>query len=116
MPIQTKRIYDPPAPADGHRVLTMRYWPRGIRKELVDSWDRGLAPSSELLADYRTGAIDWPGFTRRYRHEMTTRPDSIEAIAALRERASGETVTVMCGCKDETHCHRALLKEIAFPS
>ena len=113
MPIKTKRIYEPPSPADGHRLLTMRYWPRGIRKELVDAWDRGLAPTRELLAGHRSGAIDWPEFTRRFHHEMATRPESIEAIAALRERAVRETVTVICGCEDESRCHRTLLKEIA---
>ncbi len=37
MPIQTKRIFDPPAHADGHRLLVMRVWPRGVRKERVDA-------------------------------------------------------------------------------
>ena len=61
MPIQTKRIYDAPSPSDGHRLLVMRVWPRGVRKDRVDAWDRGLAPSTELLADYRAKTIDWPG-------------------------------------------------------
>mgnify|MGYP001501160956 CR=1 FL=1 len=36
---------DAPDPDDGFRVLVMRLWPRGIRKGLVDTWDRGLSPS-----------------------------------------------------------------------
>lgn len=31
--IQCKRAYDPASPADGHRVLIDRLWPRNVRKE-----------------------------------------------------------------------------------
>ena len=58
MTLCTKRVHDPPSPEDGHRLLVMRLWPRGVRKERVDSWDRGLAPSRELLADLNSGAVD----------------------------------------------------------
>jgi len=30
--IKTKRIYEPADPSDGHRLLIMRRWPRGIKK------------------------------------------------------------------------------------
>ena len=38
---------------DGERLLVMRYWPRGVRREAVDRWLRDLAPSPELLREYR---------------------------------------------------------------
>ena len=112
MPVRTKRIYEPPEPDDGHRLLVMHYWPRGIRKALVDEWDRALAPTKGLLSDLRTGAIDSPTYRTRYRHEMASRPESTAAVEAVRERAERETVTLMCWCPDVNHCHRGLLKEI----
>ena len=112
MPIRTKRIYDPTEEDDGHRLLVMRLWPRGIRKERVDAWDKGLAPTRELLSDFRSHAIDWAEYARRFRVEMAERPDSIKSLAALRERASRETVTLHCSCKDSSICHRTLLKEL----
>ena len=38
--IQTKRVYDPPARADGKRFLIDRLWPRGIKKRnlKIDGW------------------------------------------------------------------------------
>jgi ribokinase len=30
--VQIKRIYDPPAPENGFRVLVDRAWPRGVEK------------------------------------------------------------------------------------
>ena len=110
MPLRTKRIYDPPSPDDGFRLLIMRLWPRGIRKGLTDAWDRGLAPSRELLAEFNAGALDWPTYRGRFLHEMATRLDSIEALASLRARAATQTVTLLCSCKDEGRCHRSLVR------
>ena len=110
--LRTKRVYDPPSPDDGYRLLIMRRWPRGIAKGKVDAWDRGLAPSSDLLTDFRRGLVSWDEYTRRYLWEMGNRPDAIEAVAGLRERARRETVTLICGCVDPEHCHRTLLREL----
>ena len=107
--IKTKRIYEPAAPADGHRLLIMRRWPRGIKKTAVDSWEPDLGPSLPLLTDYRQGKIDWPALAERYREEMAGRPEALAKAAAL---AKAGDVTLLCGCQDETHCHRTLLKAI----
>lgn len=112
MSLRTKRIYDPPAAGDGHRLLVMRFWPRGVRKERVDAWDRGLAPSRELLTDLRSEAIDWVTYTRRFHWEMAHRDDAVAAFASLAQRAETETVTLLCWCHDETRCHRTLLKAL----
>lgn len=112
MPIRTKRIYDEADATDGHRLLVMRLWPRGVRKERVNAWDKGLAPTRELLTEFQSGAIDWPEYARRFTSEMAERPDAIESLASLRERARTETITVLCSCKDESRCHRTLLKEM----
>jgi uncharacterized protein YeaO (DUF488 family) len=109
--LRTKRIYDPPEPDDGHRLLVMRLWPRGIRKELVDEWDRA-GPHPELLADYRSKHIDWPEFERRYVVEMAERPESVATVAGLGERAARETITVLCSCEDASACHRSLLQTL----
>ena len=45
-----KRVYEPPAPEDGTRILVDRLWPRGLSKEAarVDEWPKALTPSTEL--------------------------------------------------------------------
>ena len=107
--IKTKRIYEPADPTDGHRLLTMRRWPRGIKKTAVDSWEPNLGPSLPLLTDYRQGKIAWPALAKRYRQEMAGRPEALANAAAL---AKAGDVTLLCSCPDETQCHRTLLKEI----
>ena len=107
--IKTKRVYEPPHPSDGHRLLIMRRWPRGIKKTAVDSWEPDLGPSLPLLNDYRRGRIDWPALAQGYRQEMAGRPEALAKATAL-AKAGG--VTLLCSCQDETRCHRTLLKEI----
>src|SRR5262245_17309582 len=104
--LKLKRVYDRPEPSDGRRMLIMRLWPRGIRRSQIDEWNRDLAPSRELLADIKHHGLSWDSFVKRYRQEI--RP---EAIADLRRRARKETITLLCSCEDENHCHRGLLRD-----
>jgi uncharacterized protein YeaO (DUF488 family) len=106
MPVRTKRIYDPPSPEDGYRLLIMRLWPRGIRKELVTRWEPELGPSRALLNDFHSGVVDWEKYTARYLAEMAEKRG---LIAEVKKLATGRTVTLLCSCKEERHCHRTLL-------
>jgi uncharacterized protein YeaO (DUF488 family) len=108
MTIATKRIYEPAAASDGTRVLIMRLWPRGIRKERVDRWLRELGPIKPLLRDFLDGKVDWPTYRRRY-HAGLRRPEAKEELAEVRTLARQGPVTLLCGCADENHCHRSLL-------
>ena len=61
--VRTKSAFDPIEESDGKRYLVMRYWPRrkGCTKERlgVSEWLRELAPSPDLLHDWRAGRITW---------------------------------------------------------
>jgi uncharacterized protein YeaO (DUF488 family) len=107
--IATKRIYAPADPADGTRVLIMRLWPRGIRKERVDRWLKELGPIKPLLRDFLDRKVDWPTYTARYLAGLE-RPEAQEALAEVSALAREGRVTLLCGCADETHCHRSLLR------
>jgi uncharacterized protein YeaO (DUF488 family) len=107
--IRTKRIYDPPSPEDGYRLLVMRLWPRGVAKAAVDAWEKDLGPSRELLTSFRTGKLDWEGLAARYREEMSARSKMLERYRDLARR---QTITVLCSCQDEDRCHRSLLREM----
>jgi uncharacterized protein YeaO (DUF488 family) len=106
--IRTKRVYDASTASDGARVLIMRLWPRGIRKDRVDLWLKELGPVVPLLRAYRGGKLDWAEYRRRYLKGLE-RPDAREAVARVRELARKGTVTLLCGCPDEARCHRSLL-------
>ena len=108
---RTKSVYEPAEPADGRRVLVTRYWPRGVARAAVDEYVSALAPSRELLHAFKDGAMDWDAFRERYLVEMSA-PAARAEIARLAERAGSEPVTLLCVCREESRCHRSLLREL----
>lgn len=108
--IRTRRVYDPPVPDEGYRILVMRLWPRGIGKAKVDRWLRELAPVLPLMRGFRGGDVPWDDYRPRYLAGLE-RPEAqahVEEILALaRERG----VTLLCGCEELRRCHRSLLQQ-----
>jgi uncharacterized protein YeaO (DUF488 family) len=112
--VKAKRIYEPPAPGDGARVLVMRLWPRGIRKEAVDLWLRDLGADVGNIRAWKAGRLDWPEMAKRYR-AGPREPAAAAALAELRRLARRRTVTLLCSCEDEARCHRGILKSLLRP-
>jgi uncharacterized protein YeaO (DUF488 family) len=105
-------IYSPEAAleAQGVRVLVMRIWPRGVRKDRVDVWLKDAAPSRELLDGYHHKGVSWACFETAYRREiLEQRPEVLDELLKL-EREHG-TVTLLCfeRIPPEEHCHRQAL-------
>ena len=113
--IAAKRIYDPPSESEGTRVLIMRLWPRGIRKSRVDVWLKELGPVLPLMRAFRGGKIGWAVYRRRYLAGLA-RPEAQAPLAQVRAAAREGTVTLFCGCPDESRCHRSLLRAYLLDS
>jgi uncharacterized protein YeaO (DUF488 family) len=110
--VKTKRAYEPPEMSDGDRILVTRYWPRGISKKRlsIKEWLRNLAPSKELLRDWKNEKISWKQYTIRYHEEMRSQREAIRDFA---NRASRDTTTLLCfEREDDPCCHRHLLKKL----
>lgn len=113
----------------GLRVLTMRRWPRGIRRQDLDLWMPSAGPSIDLLTALHMEAIDWETFLLRYCEEQEeqqscrivsyTDPDkpvsyeysqrSLDYLQIL-ERQHG-IVTLLCW-ETGPLCHRHTLKRL----
>ncbi len=102
-----KTVYDQRDEADGRRILVMRLWPRGVSRDKVDAWMKELGTDRELIRKWKSGGITWAEFTRGYAAGLKGKEEALRALAA--ESRVG-TITLLCGCKDEAHCHRTLLK------
>ena len=109
--IGTKSVYEPADPSDGRRILVTQYWPRGVPGTAVDEYVRRLAPSRELLHAFKRGDIGWEGFRAGYLQEMENE-EAQKDIRRLAERARSEPLTIMCVCRDESSCHRTLLRDL----
>lgn len=109
MAVKTKNIYEPAKADDGFRVLVMRLWPRGVKKEKIDYWEKELGTPQDLIKKWKSGSIKWQDFSRQYLKFAAAHKDKIDELA---RRAKKGTVTLLCSCRDAEHCHRELLKQL----
>lgn len=84
--ISIDRIYDPPRPEQGARVLVDRLWPRGIRKTDagLDYWEKDLTPSTDLRTRLHSGAVSTEEFADDYRAELASSDAPERFIRQLR--------------------------------
>ncbi len=108
--IATKRVYDPPSPEDGFRILIDRLWPRGLTKEKarVDLWLKEIAPSDDLRKWFGHEPEKWPGFKKRYFDELKRHPELVETII---EKGRTGPVTILFGAKETRYNNAVALKE-----
>ncbi|MEU7059497.1 DUF488 family protein [Streptomyces sp. NPDC046197] len=112
MSVRVRRIYEPPEPDDGVRVLVDRLWPRGVSKEdaHVDEWPKGLTPSTELRRWYHAGEGSYEEFRHRYEQELSE-PEPAELLDHLKELARKGTVTLVTASKAPEGGHAAVLAD-----
>jgi uncharacterized protein YeaO (DUF488 family) len=113
------RLGTPRLENEGVRIGTVRRPPRGVPKtrfssgNWYDVWFPTLAPSVETMK-IALGAKtpgDWDKFARKFRAEMAS-PESAHAIELLAILSHTADFSVGCYCKDESRCHRSLLREL----
>ena len=88
--VKIKRVYDPPSPSDGRRILVDRLWPRGLsrKRAAIDQWAKDLAPSDEIRCWFSHDPKRWAAFQLRYRAELRSRRPRVAELAreAARQR------------------------------
>jgi uncharacterized protein YeaO (DUF488 family) len=109
--ICVKRAYDPPSPEDGARVLVDRLWPRGLRKvdAAIDCWLKEIAPSSDLRRWFGHDPSRWEEFQRRYRTELSARPEPLNQLRVL---AGQGALTLVYAARDADHNHAVVLRDM----
>jgi uncharacterized protein YeaO (DUF488 family) len=105
------RVYDPPTPDDGARVLVDRLWPRGLSKEraALDLWCKEIAPSNELRTWYGHDPARFEEFAGRYRSELES-PAQSAAFENLQARCRREIVTLLTATKALELSHAVVLE------
>ena len=119
MSVRIVRLGTPRAKGEGLRLGTVRYPPRGVRKDqyaardFFDVWLPDLAPSPATVKVAQAATTDrqWQGYVKRYRREMAA-PEKrrlLDLLAALSRHAD---FSVGCYCEDEQRCHRSILRSL----
>lgn len=111
MDVRVKRVYDPPEPADGTRILVDRLWPRGVSREraAIDDWLRDLAPSTELRRWFSHDPARFDEFRRRYAAELTGRNSALDD---LRRTAKKGPLTLVYSARDTEHNDAVVLADV----
>jgi uncharacterized protein YeaO (DUF488 family) len=109
--IKLKRAYEPPAPADGRRILIDRLWPRGVSKAKVAiaDWMKEIAPSTALRQWFGHDPARWQEFRRRYAEEIR---GQAEQVRELRRLAAEGPLTLVYSAHDEAHNDAVVLRAI----
>jgi uncharacterized protein YeaO (DUF488 family) len=107
--IQIGRVYAPPSPDDGARLLVDRLWPRGIKKESLRlaGWLKEVAPSVPLCKWFGHDPAKWEEFRRRYSAELNQNPKAWQPVV---QAAREGKVTLLFAASDTDHNNAVVLK------
>ncbi|MGV3743228.1 MAG: DUF488 domain-containing protein [Burkholderiaceae bacterium] len=119
MTINIIQLGTPRSPGEGLRLGTVRRPPRGVRKgeyarkNFYDVWMPQLAPSAELLKEWKEIAdeSEFAVFERKFKREMTA-PDAARLLDFLVALSHQTNLSLGCYCKDESSCHRSILRKL----
>jgi uncharacterized protein YeaO (DUF488 family) len=117
--IRIVRLGSAREPDEGLRIGTVRRPPRGVRKDeyatrdIYDVWFPNLAPSQALLKEVFPVVDErsWKSFKRKFLAEMKS-PEASRDLDLLAALSHQTNFSVGCYCKDETKCHRSVLREL----
>ncbi len=107
--IPIRRVYEPPAPEDGARLLVDRLWPRGVTKAKLQlaGWLKEAAPSDSLRRWFDHDPTRWEEFQRRYKAELEANPNAWQPIL---QAARDGRVALLFAAKDADHNNAIVLK------
>lgn len=107
--LRVKRVYEPPAPGDGLRILVDRLWPRGLPREkaALDAWMPEVAPSTALRRWFGHAPSRWAEFQRRFAAELSARSDAVHVLA---DQVRGRQATLLFGARDLDHNNAVVLR------
>ncbi|HMT32819.1 MAG TPA: DUF488 family protein [Dermatophilaceae bacterium] len=112
-PVRVARVYDPPDPTAGQRVLVDRLWPRGLSKQraALTLWCKEVAPSTELRRWYAHDPAKFTEFATRYRSEL--RDDThAAALAGIRQLMTTGPIVLLTASRRSDLSEAAVLESI----
>lgn len=102
----------------GHIVVVTHYYPRFLKRKLVDEYLKDLAPTKELLTEFKetekSAGDHNAGFeSMNYEAKFTLSESGLAELSRLSSLAGTKDVYLVCHCGVGQRCHRELLLMIA---
>ncbi|MCM2323604.1 MAG: DUF488 domain-containing protein [Oligoflexia bacterium] len=99
-------------------VVTMRRWPRQLRRALRDEYVSTLSPDIRLLDDFlalrrQLGDHDLAFDRARYERRFELTDEGIRELQRLSDLSRKKDVYLVCQCGSGHKCHRELLLILA---
>ena len=99
-------------PPDEHLICVSRTYPRFIKHDKMTHMFR-LAPSKQLLQDWKKKRITWEEYTERFNKKMEHPLFTPGLLYLMLQSNHGENIRLLCYEKAENRqCHRFLLLDI----
>jgi len=70
-----------------------------------------LAPSKELLKNWKEGKIDWGAYEKHFRREILSSPKAVAKLKEIKKLAEEKDVRLICYEKNPP-CHRFILIDL----
>lgn len=97
----------------GYVVACMAFYPRGLKKELLDEYRAHLAPDRQLFSEWKEveqkSGHDEAFFQTKYEERFTLAPDARESLRRLVDISKTRDVYLACQCEPGERCHREML-------
>ena len=97
----------------GYIVITMCFYPRGLKKELRDEYRSDLAPDRMLFKEFKKYQKEFgheEGFLKsNYENRFTLNQNAIKHLQELSELSKTKDVYFVCQCEVGERCHREML-------
>jgi len=98
-------------PEDELKLCVARSYPFFVKKGRMIHYPT-LAPSEELLKEYKAGEVTWEQYVETFKDEMR-RYSSRQSREGVKQRDKmGDVIRVLCYEKPPKHCHRFILLDI----
>lgn len=100
--------------SEAYLAIVMRFYPRYLKKELTHAYDRALAPSEELFAEFKAqdregGDHDAAFAAVDYESRFDLSPGGRDRLRELAAMARTREVALICQCGRRDRCHADLL-------
>lgn len=103
----------------GRIYVVTRYYPRFLKKKLIDAYIGALAPTKELLSEFKAkeeelgGEHDAAFEAINYESQFQLGSESLARLREIAAESETTTVYLVCHCAVGQYCHREILMLLA---
>jgi uncharacterized protein YeaO (DUF488 family) len=95
-------------------IVVMRFYPRFLRRDLVDEYVRALSPPAELFTEFKAKDRKLANHNQafylvKYEDRFDLSAEGREKLSAVVELSRERDVVLICQCRDFDRCHCDLL-------